>query len=273
MFDQRLADARALGEACDGLARRSPELSARGGLSPGQRAGGWALLGALAMLTWLAPGTLPTLGGLAASALFSLIIGTRIAAALVAGLNQSAPDEVRAADDTLLTLTILVPLYREARVAAGLVDALAGLDYPTSHREVKLLVEADDDETLSTLLETSLPNDFEIIPVPPALPRTKPKALNYGLATARGDIVAVFDAEDRPSPDQPRAAVAAFAAGGDDLFAVQAPLAIHNGGDGWMQRQFEIEYAIHFRAWLPFLARLGAPLPLGGTSNYFRGLM
>src|SRR5690606_32310519 len=55
-----------------------------------------------------------------------------------------------------------------------------------------------------------------------------------------------------------------------NLAVVQAPLAIHNGGSSWIARQFEMEYAILFKVWLPFLARLGFPLPLGGTSNYFR---
>jgi cellulose synthase/poly-beta-1,6-N-acetylglucosamine synthase-like glycosyltransferase len=47
-------------------------------------------------------------------------------------------------------------------------------------------------------------------------------------------------------------------------------LLIHNGDDDWFASQFEIEYAIHFRIWLPFLARLRMPMALGGTSNYFR---
>src|SRR6185503_1190923 len=38
----------------------------------------------------------------------------------------------------------------------------------------------------------------------------------------------------------------------------------------WLAGQFETEYAIHFRVWLPFLARLALPLALGGSSNYFR---
>jgi cellulose synthase/poly-beta-1,6-N-acetylglucosamine synthase-like glycosyltransferase len=94
--------------------------------------------------------------------------------------------------------------------------------------------------------------------------------LNYGLSFTTGDIIAVFDAEDRPSPHQPREAVAAFRSGGSRLAVVQAPLLIHNGREGWLARQFQIEYAIHFCVWLPFLARFGLPLMLGGTSNYFR---
>ncbi|HRO03870.1 MAG TPA: glycosyltransferase, partial [Terricaulis sp.] len=67
---------------------------------------------------------------------------------------------------------------------------------------------------------------IEIVTLAPSRPRTKPKALNAGLARARGEYVVVYDAEDRPHPQQLRAALAAFEDGGADLACVQAPLAI-----------------------------------------------
>ena len=106
--------------------------------------------------------------------------------------------------------------------------------------------------------------------VPVAAPRTKPKALNYALAQARGAFVAVYDAEDIPHPQQLRAALDAFASGGARLGAVQAPLLVDNGGASWLAGQFAAEYAIQFRGIVPLLAHLGAPPPLGGTSNHFR---
>ena len=45
---------------------------------------------------------------------------------------------------------------------------------------------------------------FEVLVLPPSGPRTKPKALTFALPFARGDYVVVFDAEDRPEPDQGR---------------------------------------------------------------------
>jgi len=106
--------------------------------------------------------------------------------------------------------------------------------------------------------------------VPSSNPRTKPKALNGGLARARGEYLVVYDAEDRPHPQQLRAALAAFEDGGENLACVQAPLAIDNAAASWIAGQFAAEYAIQFRELLPLLARLGLPLPLGGTSNHFR---
>lgn len=209
----------------------------------------------------------------ALAGVFLLLISLRfLAAAMGLGLGRKRnPPAVRHHD--LPVITLLIPLHREAAVLADLVRAIGALDYPRDKLDVKLLIEADDAETLEASEKLGAHETFEVIPVPPGLPRTKPKALNYGLAFARGDLVAIFDAEDRPHPGQLRAAVAAFRAGDDRLAVVQAPLNIHNGAEAWLAGQFALEYAIHFRVWLPMLARLGVPLALGGTSNYFRGLM
>ena len=201
---------------------------------------------------------------------FGLIIVMRVWTALAAFFRKPPAETPHTRNDELPTLTILVPLYREAEVVPNLVAAISRLDYPSWRLDVKLLVEADDPGTIAAVEAQRLPDCFEVIPVPPGAPRTKPKALNYALAFARGDIVAIYDAEDLPSPDQPRAAMAAFSRGPANLAVVQAPLQIHNGADSWIARQFALEYAIHFRVWLPLLADLKLPIPLGGTSNYFR---
>jgi cellulose synthase/poly-beta-1,6-N-acetylglucosamine synthase-like glycosyltransferase len=270
ILERRLEEARALGLASDGLASKAPHLSARSGLSDSQRCGGWSLLGALLVFAVMVPDALAATAMLAASGLFGLLIVFRIASALSAWLRRPKPTAARKADEDLPVITYLVPLYDEPNVVAALVEAIAAIDYPVDRRNVLLLVEADDADTIGALRKLRLPEGFEIVPAPPGEPRTKPRALNYGLAFARGDIVAVLDAEDRPSPHQAREAADAFFAGGRDLAVVQAPLLAHNGDESWISRQFELEYAIHFLVWLPFLARLGAPLALGGTSNYFR---
>ncbi|MGQ0531993.1 MAG: glycosyltransferase [Caulobacteraceae bacterium] len=166
--------------------------------------------------------------------------------------------------------TILCPLYREANVAPDLATALMQLDYPTDRLDLKLLVEGDDPETIAAASAAAEGPHIEVVVIPPCSPRTKPKALNVGLARARGEYVAVYDAEDRPHPQQLRAALAAFEDGGERLACVQAPLRIDNSEASWIARQFAAEYAIQFREILPLLARLGLPLPLGGTSNHIR---
>lgn len=67
--------------------------------------------------------------------------------------------------------------------------------------------------------------------------------------------------------------MAAFRARPANLAVVQVPLQLHNGGDSWIARQFALDYAIHFRVWLPLLAQLRLPIPQCGASNYFRSRM
>ena len=106
--------------------------------------------------------------------------------------------------------------------------------------------------------------------VPPAQPRTKPKALNFGLSSARGDYVTIYDAEDRPDPLQLRRAVVAFSRADSRLACLQAKLDYHNPGQNLLTAWFRLEYLTWFGFTLPAIARGETPVPLGGTSMHIR---
>jgi cellulose synthase/poly-beta-1,6-N-acetylglucosamine synthase-like glycosyltransferase len=260
-----VVDAAELEAACFGFDRSQPHRSARRRLYVTQAL--W-----LCVVVTLLGGALCTqprftLGALhvAALTLFGLAILVRLLAAA-----RLTPVLSRLAEPARWPIyTILCPLYREANVVRELLLALARLDYPAHALDIKLLVESDDAETLAALADV-VPAHVEIVIVPACAPRTKPKALNVGLARTRGEFLVVYDAEDRPHPQQLRAALAAFEDGDGKLACVQAPLAVDNADASWIARQFAAEYAIQFREMLPFLARLKLPLPLGGSSNHFR---
>ena len=72
---------------------------------------------------------------------------------------------------------------------------------------MKFVLEADDQATQRALARLNLGPPFEIIIAPPIGPRTKPKALNVALPFARGAYTVVYDAEDKPEPDQLRRAI------------------------------------------------------------------
>lgn len=270
LFRRRLSEARAFGAASEQLSSQRPEFSARWGLNAKQRIIGYLLFVGYAVWLYLAMASAINALAIAVAIAFGLIIAMRIGTVIAALLRKRPLEAARLRNDELPMLTILVPLYREAEVVANLIAAISQLDYPAWRLDVKLLVEADDPETIAAIEKLQLSACFEVIPVPPGAPRTKPKALNYALAFAKGEIIAIYDAEDLPAPGQPRAAIEAFLRGPDNLAVVQAPLQIHNGEASWISAQFALEYAIHFRVWLPLLAQLNLPIPLGGTSNYFR---
>lgn len=165
--------------------------------------------------------------------------------------------------------TLLIALKDEAQSAAQLARAICQLDYPSDRLDVKLLIETGDEATREALRMQDWPRGTELLVVPPGMPRTKPRALNYGLLAAKGEFVVVYDAEDKPSPDQLKAAVKAFRSGSPSLACVQAPL-VGAGDRGWVAGQWALEYAVQFGRLLPGLAALGMPILLGGTSNHFR---
>lgn len=198
--------------------------------------------------------------------LFALAAAIRLAAAL---LPRRARPFTPLSDADLPAYTVIAPLYREAAMVRELVSALTALDYPRDRLQVLIVLEADDVETWDALAALPLPPFIQVLTAPPGHPRTKPRACNIALERATGELVTIYDAEDRPAPGQLREAAARFAVGPPRLACLQAPLRI-DPDPHLLPAQFALEYAAQFEVLLPALARLGAPFPLGGTSNHFR---
>jgi cellulose synthase/poly-beta-1,6-N-acetylglucosamine synthase-like glycosyltransferase len=182
--------------------------------------------------------------------------------------RREVPDPLP--ESELPVYTLLIPLYKEAEVLPGLVDQLMSLDYPVDKLDIKLLLEEDDAETLAVAEQLHLSRAFDIIRLPDGYPKTKPKACNVGLRQARGDFVVIYDAEDRPEPDQLRKVLDAFRRAPSDVICMQCRLAYFNGHRNWLTGCFTLEYATWFDYYLEGLQSMRVPLPLGGTSNHFK---
>lgn len=232
-------------------------------------------LAALAALLAIVP--VPTLVALNAAAIVFYLSHIVYKARLV-HLSLERPacvdvseEEMRSLARHLLpTYTILVPLHREAAVLDSLVASLQALDYPDDKYEVLLLLEEDDHETIQACRRMSLPPNFRPVVVPHSLPKTKPKACNWGLELAQGDLLVIYDAEDRPEPDQLLKAAAAFRKLPRRVACLQAKLNYYNPRQNLLTRLFTAEYASWFDLFLPGLTASGGPIPLGGTSNHFK---
>ena len=268
-----------LDEACLGLWRRDEDRSARAVLNGRQKIVGAVvlLLALVAFVTGprLSVITLSAAAGLAFlfSVGFTFVMcftGVRSEQArTVAGADVAA--EVAALRDAdLPTYTVLVPVYREAEVVPDLVANLRALDYPAAKLQILLLLEEDDHETREAALAADPPETITFVTVPGGPPQTKPKACNVGLFLARGDLLVIYDAEDRPDPDQLKRAVIAFNRGDESLVCVQAALNYRNADDNALTRMFTLEYSFWFDYMLPGLEARRMPIPLGGTSNHFR---
>jgi glycosyltransferase XagB len=258
----------------DGLRNADPDDSASKNLTTQQRFG--VAVGAVLAIAVFAARPLGTaVAFVALSMLVYVIVLSYRTVLFITSLKANSmitvsDDEARAvADDDLPIYTVLVPAYKEPEVIADLTAAIARFEYPARKLDVKLLLEDDDAETIAAAMGAQK-GDFQIVRVPAAEPRTKPKALNFGLQLARGSLVTVYDAEDHPDPLQLRRAAIALTRGPAELACVQARLAYHNVNQNIITRWFTLEYATWFTQFLPGLVARNAPVPLGGTSNHFK---
>jgi cellulose synthase/poly-beta-1,6-N-acetylglucosamine synthase-like glycosyltransferase len=264
-----------LDHSVNGLLRSAPQMSAVHTLSRGEA---WVLfVGAAAVVAGLFVRPLDVLIAVEAAAVAAYLVVTFYSVLLFRAVLRRPPvvavsdEEARAVPDhDLPTYTVLVAAYREAEVIPRTIAALESLDYPRDRIELKLLLEADDSETYAAAVATPRGPEIEIVRVPPAEPRTKPKACNFGLSLSRGELVTIFDAEDRPDPLQLRRAAVAFKRLDPKVACLQAKLHFHNVAQNLLTRWFAAEYVTWFSGVLPAVVALGAPVPLGGTSMHVR---
>jgi cellulose synthase/poly-beta-1,6-N-acetylglucosamine synthase-like glycosyltransferase len=264
-----------LESAAYGLWRRNEDQSARQVLVTRQKVALAAAISALIIaLAWAPLGTLVVLTAVCSLAFLASVLFKFVVCLVGArherdeGITDAEVSALR--DDELPVYTVLVPVYREANVVADLLENLGNLDYPSEKLEILLLLEEDDVETIEAARAASPPENFTFVIVPDGMPKTKPKACNVGLFFARGDLLVIYDAEDRPDPDQLKKAVVAFRKGDDRLVCVQAALNYWNDEENSLTRMFTLEYSFWFDYMLPGLDALALPIPLGGTSNHFR---
>ncbi len=167
-------------------------------------------------------------------------------------------------------VSILVPLHRESDITADLVGRLSALDYPRELLDVILITESDDRVTERAIAAADLPPWIRRLSVGPGRIRTKPRAMNMALDFCRGSIVGIYDAEDAPHPRQIRDVVDRFSRSAPRVACLQGRLNFYNARFSWITRCFAIDYATWFWVVLPTLRRLGWPVPLGGTTVFFR---
>lgn len=170
----------------------------------------------------------------------------------------------------LPSYTIIVPAYKEVNIVTNLIWALKRLNYPQSKLQILLVLEEDDGLTLDALSDITLPPHFQIIVVPHSFPKTKPKACNYALGYATGEIISVYDADDAPHPSQLRLVAEAFRTANQNMMCIQCKLTFYNSHDSTLSILFELEYRILFDYILPVASLYKWPIPLGGSSNHIR---
>jgi cellulose synthase/poly-beta-1,6-N-acetylglucosamine synthase-like glycosyltransferase len=104
----------------------------------------------------------------------------------------------------LPVVTIQLPVYNELYVVNRVVDAICALDYPKDKMEIQVLDDSKDETTsiLAQKVSEKAREGFDIKHIRRGTRQGyKAGALKFGLAQARGEFVAIFDADFIPRVD------------------------------------------------------------------------
>ena len=108
------------------------------------------------------------------------------------------------AEDELPFVTVQLPLFNEMYVVERLVKAVTQIDYPRARLEIQVLDDSTDEtvKIASATVAKYAAQGFDIHYVH-RQDRTgfKAGALENGMKTAKGDLMAIFDADFVPQPD------------------------------------------------------------------------
>ena len=118
--------------------------------------------------------------------------------------NRARPVKPDPLEDAPPVVTVQLPLFNEQYVVERLIDAVCRIDYPRDRLEIQVLDDSTDEtrELAARCVDHYRDAGFDIH----YLHRTdrtgfKAGALQEGLTAARGDFVAIFDADFIPPPD------------------------------------------------------------------------
>jgi cellulose synthase/poly-beta-1,6-N-acetylglucosamine synthase-like glycosyltransferase len=169
-------------------------------------------------------------------------------------------------------VTVQLPLYNEMYVARRLIDAVCRLDYPSDRLEIQVLDDSTD-ETCDIVAERVAYHRGRGVSIH-HLRRAerqgfKAGALAAGLDAARGELLAIFDADFVPGPDFLRRAVPHLAAD-PGLGMVQARWSHLNRGDSLLTRIQAIFLDGHFLIEHAARHRGGCFFNFNGTAGIWR---
>lgn len=171
-------------------------------------------------------------------------------------------------------VTVQLPIYNEQHVAERLIDACAGLDYPPDKLQIQVLDDSDDNTTALALAAAQRWQQQGLeITVVRRDNRTgyKAGALAHGLTLAKGEYIAIFDADFVPPPDYLRRTMPYFSESGNERIGfVQARWGHLNRGYSWLTRCQSLALDGHFIVEQTARASAGYAFGFNGSAGIWR---
>ena len=165
-------------------------------------------------------------------------------------------------------VSILVPVKDEEKVIERLLKALLRLDYPKSRMEIIIVEDGSKDKTPEICMRFVEDYPGIVRYFHRSTSNGKPSALNYGLKHARGEIVAVFDADNVPKPDTLLRVIKYF----EDpwVAAVQGTTCAINADKNMLTKLVSYEEALWLKNYVQGKDKLSLFVPLTGSCQFIR---
>ncbi len=173
--------------------------------------------------------------------------------------------------DVLPKVTVQLPMYNERNVAERVIRAAGALDYPADRLQIQVLDDSQDDtRTIVDRVAKELRREGIDIEVVRRTDRTgyKAGALEVGLTTATGTLVAIFDADFVPEPDFLMQVVGHFEDA--EVGMVQARWGHLNRHESLLTRAQAVLLDGHFVVEQDARSRSGAFFNFNGTAGVWR---
>lgn len=173
--------------------------------------------------------------------------------------------------DQLPHVTIQLPMFNESYVVERLIDRIVELDYPKDKLEIQVLDDSTDDtiEKAKAKVAFYQKQGFDIHYIQRAdRVGFKAGALDYGLKTAKGEFIAIFDADFMPSLDFLHKAIPYFSS--DKIGVVQSRWTYLNENYSFLTRLQTVILNTHFSVEQGGRNASGAYINFNGTAGIWR---
>jgi len=173
--------------------------------------------------------------------------------------------------DLLPVVTVQLAVFNEENVVGRLIDACGELDWPADRLEIQVLDDSTDDtpRIVGEHLDRLRGRGLDVSHLRRIDRRGyKAGALQAGMEVAKGELLALFDADFVPPPDFLRRSVGRFA--DPKVAAVQGRWTHLNRDASWLTRAQALAIDSHFAVEQEARCRAGWFLNFNGTAGIWR---
>jgi cellulose synthase/poly-beta-1,6-N-acetylglucosamine synthase-like glycosyltransferase len=169
------------------------------------------------------------------------------------------------------SVSILIPMHMEEKVANGILERFVEMDYPKDDERYEVIAIDDGSTDATSLIIDDYASKFPFIK---AIHRVgnggngKPEALNVGIKMASNEIILIFDADYLPPRDCVERLVAPFV--DVEIGGVMGRVVPVNGPESFVSRIVDIERAGGYQISQQARYNLNLIPQFGGTVGGFR---